>query len=158
MQDTVQGTLGAFGHMVWVGKLEAQGEVDPSLRAGLIIGSWPPERAVLLETATHSGRVRVKMALHDREPPLPATEWEDISIASLLLNEPVISVVPMGGDGDVLSITLPRPGMYAVRAAGKNRVPDEYEETGEEYLIDLWPEADARTPHILKLTSPYSRS
>lgn len=106
--------------------------------------------ALFLMTGTHSGRVRFRIELHDTEPPVADSEWEDVVEVSLQPRAPVVDLVPWG-DGVLAHLPLTpedrdggRLPLYRVRycAAGMDEGtdpfgghdPDEADEDEDSYL------------------------
>ncbi|MGV9212194.1 hypothetical protein ACTFTM_10090 [Micromonospora sp. RB23] len=123
--------------------------------------------ALFLMTGTHSGRVRFRIELHDADPSVVDSEWEDVVEVSFVPRAPVVDLVPWG-DGALAHLPLTseendggRLPVYRVRycAAGMDEGsdpfggldPDEIDEDDhtyldrrpDRYLLCFWPEGSA---------------
>ena len=130
--------VGADHTMIWLGDPDAdwpspQAETQP-------LEPYPPA-GLYLFTGTHTGLVGKRMAFHDSHPELDEAEWPDHQIVTVDLDSSDFFAIPTGGLGQLVELALPRPGVYHVRAAWRERPGhnDDPDTMRERYLIDLWP-------------------
>jgi hypothetical protein len=129
------------------------GEMAESFRGqsnGLCGGVVPG--MLFLITGTHTGEVRFRVELHDREPPL-GEDWEDAVEASLSSAEGEIALAEWGGSG-WHPLRMPA-GDYRVRYHAQRM--DEGHQGSEDravdhYLLQLWPASPA-PDRIVRVTS-----
>jgi len=146
--------------MVWIGgRVPTDSDVSRVV-AGLFLG--PVVRGgIYLYTATHTGLVTITLRILERPVDLDEDAWEDVASMSVTFDDPELQVVPLGGEGSLLSAGIPGAGLYRLRAASRARQEsDLVSETGhtEEYLVDIWPEENEKPPLAEKLTSRFAAS
>ncbi|GIJ70734.1 hypothetical protein [Virgisporangium ochraceum] len=120
--------------------------------------------ALFLMTGTHSGRVRLRVELHEREPPAAADEWEEVVEAPFVPRGATVDLVPWG-DGTLAPLPLipdgPETGplptfrvRYCAAGMDEGRDPfggfdpdtledDDYtymDQRPDRYLLCFWPD------------------
>ncbi len=120
---------------------------------------------LFLMTGTHTGRVRLRVELHEHEPPAAVDTWEEVVEAPFLPRAATVDLVPWG-DGPLAALPLTPDGQEAgllptfrVRycAAGMDEGRDPYggfdpdaledddytymEQRPDQYLLCFWPDA-----------------
>jgi hypothetical protein len=120
--------------------------------------------ALFLMTGTHSGQVRLRVELHEHEPPAAVDEWQEVVEAPFLPRAATVDLVPWG-DGSLAALPLTPDGQEAcllptfrVRycAAGMDEGRDPYggfdpdtledddytymEQRPDSYLLCFWPD------------------
>lgn len=120
--------------------------------------------ALFLMTGTHTGRVRLRVELHEHEPPAAVDEWEEVVEAPFLPRAATVDLVPWG-DGSLAALPLMPNGQeacllptfrvrYCAAGMDEGRNPyggfdpdtledDDYtymEQRPDRYLLCFWPD------------------
>ncbi|GAB2630239.1 hypothetical protein GCM10027168_72280 [Streptomyces capparidis] len=122
-------------------------------RTGLLDAA-PQGGAVAVVCGQEIGHVRLTLELWDAAPPVRLEGWQDAAEVSAHWTEDVM-LLGGGPADDEVTVPLPGPGAYRVRAHGTHRDdgdPRTLDDPVEEYLIQVWP-APPGEPALLKATS-----
>lgn len=110
-----------------------------------------------LMTATHTGRVPVKVELHSGTPALDEA-WEDVVELSLQVEPWRVALVPLLSD-QYVRLPLPR-GHYRLRCSARGMVAewDQQPRRAEErYLLQLWRSAAREADRVVRVGSERAR-
>lgn len=111
--------------------------------------------SVIVHTGIATGRVAVRIEIHDAEPALDEAEWEEVAEVGVQVETgPLIVRCLMEYPPDLPELTPAGPGPYRVRAHARGR-DIAYDlgvsESQEVYLFQIWP-APYGPLHVLKQT------
>lgn len=157
---TVSGILGSSFHKFWIGDEVWDYDEHAELQAGMLtLGA--KGIGYLVETAAHTGFIRVILEYVASPPIILGDEWEDVAIATLSLSTDRLYAASVGGLGEPVELRLPDAGLYGIRVSGKNRVEDDrsFDETdpAETYLVQVWAASRALRPQPIRLTSKWGQ-
>lgn len=156
----VSGILGSCFHSFWIGDEDWEYDERASLQAGMLTLGGNGS-GYLVDTAAHTGYVRIILEHLEDPAAVSADDWDDVSLATLVLSTNRLYAASIGGLGQALELHLPNAGLHTVRVSGKNRVEDErsFDETAaaETYLIQIWSTSRAMQPQSIRLTSDWGQ-
>lgn len=155
---TVSGIIGSAFHTFWIGDEVWDYDEHAELQAGMLtLGA--KGMGYLVNTAAHTGYIRVILEYVASPPIILDDEWEDIAVATLSLSTDRLYAASVGGLGEAVELALPDAGLYGIQVSGKNRVEDDrsFDETdpAETYLVQVWSASRTMEPQSIRLTSDW---
>lgn len=111
-------------------------------------------------TATHTGPIRVAVHLHNADPGIDTTNWDEIIDFDIECSHPLLVTTLLGPMSPELpSLNPTGPGRHRVRVAvrGRDSGPDHYdsEAPDEEFQFQSWPADGAAGQLVRKQSDRY---
>ncbi len=147
LDEVIHTSYGQFD-LVWADGLGFDGDFDRFFAGQIngLVGAADSD-GVYINLARYGGGSRVRLTVHDAEPPLPAPDFEDVVEVSVAVPAgATVQWAAWGGTnfGEVVGL---QSGTYRLRVSAHGRDAGSQGEFAEgvvdEYLLDLWPAAAA---------------
>ena len=116
---------------------------------------------VYINLARRSGGSRVRVVLLDVEPPPPAAAFEDVVEVSVAIPSGATVLWSSWAGESSGELEGVAPGTYRLRVSAQGRDAGQEGELAEavvdEYLVELWPSAEAQEDAIVRVGSEDAR-